>query len=159
MTTRFLSVGPVITVVPARTRGEFKLKVRRPTVPIIFQYHHHGRDRMVTIATTCDSDGPSTFWILRMIMHLISGEKIYIATAVHDLLCQSYAVSREEADSAFNQAMRTLKIFAPLRWLVYNAVRTSSTRHNWYQKDLTPVANDDGLPAFFEECPIQDIYS
>lgn len=149
--------GKVRILKPKKRRSERRLPIRSPIETIIVEYEYQRIRKRVTIAPGFWFDGISANWLIRFWLYLLGGRsKLEPCTALHDLLCQSRCVSKAEADHAFNEVMLALKVWAPIRKVMYDAVGGSATRNNWPQPNMTASQiGADGLPLSFDQCPIE----
>lgn len=159
MTARVVARCRVRILKPKVRRSDRRLPIRTPIALIVIEYEYQGVWKRVTIVPGFWFDGVSANWYLRLWLYLLAGRsKLEIATALHDLLCQCHGIDKAEADHAFNQVMIALEVWAPIRKVMYDAVRGSATRNDWPQPNLTiSQRSADGLPLFFDQCPIEVI--
>ncbi len=159
MTARVIARGKIRILKPKQRRSDRRLPIRSVIEQIVVNYDHQGARKRVTIAPGFWFDGISANWYLRFWLYLLGGRsRLEICTALHDLLCQSHCVAKAEADAAFAQIMIALKVWGPVRKVMYDAVRGSATRNNWPQPNLTAASlTAEGWPLFFDQCPIEII--
>ena len=159
MTATIITRGKIRILKPKQRRSERRLPIRLVLQPIVVEYEYDGARKRVTIAPGFWFDGISANWYIRFWLYLLGGRsKLEPCTAVHDLLCQSHCVTKAEADSAFNQVMKALKVWAPLRKVMRDAVSGSTARNNWPQPNLTASSlTPEGWPLYFDQCPVETI--
>jgi len=159
MTAMVIARGKVRILKPKQRRSDRRLPIRVVLETIVVEYEYDGVRKRVTIAPGFWSDGISANWYLRFWLYLLGGRsKLEVATALHDLLCECFDISKAEADHAFNQIMLALKVWAPIRRVMFDAAKGSAIRNDWPQPNLTASQHDDvGRPLFFDQCPIETI--
>ncbi|MCZ4340198.1 DUF1353 domain-containing protein [Sphingomonadaceae bacterium G21617-S1] len=159
MTALLIERGKIRILRPKQRRSDRRLPIRAVIDLIVIEYEHQGVRKRVTIAPGFWFDGISANWYLRFWLYLLGGRsKLEICTALHDLLCQSHIVSKAEADHAFNEIMLALKVWSPIRKVMFDAVSGSATRNNWPQPNLKASnLTAEGWPLFFDQCPIEAI--
>lgn len=159
MTAIVASRGKIRILKPKQRRSERRLPIRLVLEAVVIEYEYQGVRKRVTIAPGFWFDGISANWLIRFWLYLLGGRsKLEACTALHDLLCQSHCVTKAEADSAFNQVMKALRVWGAIRKVMIDAVRGSATRNNWPQPNLTANSvTPEGWPLFFDQCPVDVI--
>lgn len=159
MTALVISRGKIRIMKPKQRRSDRRLPLRAVLVELVVEYDYQGVRKRVTIAVGFVFDGISANWYLRFWLYALGGRsKLEIACALHDLLCQCHGISKAEADHAFNEIMLALKVWGPIRKVMFDAVSGSATRNNWPQPNLTATRlTPEGWPFYFDQCPIEVI--